>query len=250
MSPVPPLSPTEWALAIIGAVGLGIGKAGLAGMSLLHVLIYAFIFGARESTGIVLPMLLIGDVGAISLFHQHARWDYVRRMLPPACLGVVMGALLMRSLSDAAFRPTIGWIVLALVGMQVWRLYRPEWLASVPHARWFAWGMGLLAGATTMLANAAGPIFAVYCLAVGLPKFEFVGTSAWFFLIINAFKIPFSAALGLISGGTLLFNLTMAPAVLTGLVAGRWVVQRVPQRVFDVLLLGFAAVSSLRLILS
>ena len=245
---MPDLTAPEWALAVIGAIGLGIGKAGLAGTSLLHVLIYAFLFGARESTGIVLPMLLIGDVGAIGFFHQHARWDYVRRMLPPACLGVVIGALLMRWMSDAAFRPTIGWIVLALVVMQVWRLVRPDWLASVPHARWFAWGMGLLAGATTMLANAAGPIFAVYCLAVGLPKFVFVGTSAWFFLIINAFKVPFSAALGLIDGGTLLFNLTMAPAILAGLVGGRWIVQRVPQRIFDILLLAFAAVAALRLI--
>src|SRR5688572_19980809 len=106
-------------LAVIGAFGLGVGKAGLAGMSLVHVLIFAFLFGARDSTGIVLPMLLIGDVGAISLYHQHARWDYVRRMLPPACIGVVCGALLMRWLSDAAFKPTIGWIILALVIMQV-----------------------------------------------------------------------------------------------------------------------------------
>ena len=245
---MPELSPAEWLLAVAGAIGLGVGKAGLAGMSLLHVLIYAFLFGARESTGVVLPMLLIGDVGAVTLFHQHARWDYVRRMLPPACLGVVAGALLMRVLSDAAFRPTIGWIVLSLTALQVVRTYRPAWFGNVPHARWFAWSIGLLAGTTTMLANAAGPIFAVYCLAVALPKYEFVGTSAWFFLILNAFKVPFSAALGLIHAQTLLFNLALAPAILAGLLGGRWLVRRVPQRVFDVLLLSFAAVAALRLI--
>ena len=246
---MPDLSPGEWLLAVAGAIGLGVGKAGLAGMSLLHVLIYAFLFGARDSTGVVLPMLLIGDVGAVTLFHQHARWDYVRRMLPPACLGVVAGALLMRALSDAAFRPTIGWIVLSLTALQVVRTYRPAWFGNVPHARWFAWSIGLLAGTTTMLANAAGPIFAVYCLAVALPKYEFVGTSAWFFLILNAFKVPFSAALGLIHAQTLLFNLALAPAILGGLLGGRWLVRRVPQRVFDVLLLAFAAVAALRLIL-
>lgn len=246
---MPPLSPAEWLLAIAGAIGLGVGKAGLAGMSLLHVLIFAFLFGARDSTGVVLPMLLIGDVGAVTLFHQHARWDYVRRMLPPACVGVVFGALLMRALTDAAFRPTIGWIVLSLTALQVVRTYRPEWFGNVPHARWFAWTIGLLAGTTTMLANAAGPIFAVYCLAVALPKYELVGTSAWFFLILNAFKVPFSAALGLIHGQTLLFNLALAPAIFAGLLGGRWLVRRVPQRVFDVLLLAFAAVAALRLIL-
>jgi uncharacterized protein len=245
---LPDLTPAQWLLAIVGAVGLGIGKAGLAGMSLVHVLIFAFLFGARDSTGVVLPMLLIGDVGAVTLFHQHARWDYVRRMLPPACSGVAIGALLMRGLSDAAFKPTIGWIILALTVLQVIRNYRPEWFGNIPHSPWFAWTIGLLAGMTTMLANAAGPIFAIYCLAVGLPKFEFVGTFAWFFLLINAFKVPFSLALGLIRGKTLLLNVLLVPAIAVGLLGGRWIIRRVPQRIFDALLLAFAAVAALRLI--
>jgi uncharacterized protein len=246
---MPDLTPAQWLLAIAGALGLGIGKAGLAGMSLVHVLIFAFLFGARTSTGIVLPMLLAGDVGAVTFFHQHARWDYVRRMLPPACLGVVIGAWLMRGMSDASFKPTIGWIILTLTVLQIVRMYRPDWFGNIPHAQWFAWTMGLLAGATTMLANAAGPVFAIYCLAIGLPKFEFVGTSAWFFLIINAFKVPFSVALGLIHGQTLLFNAVLVPAIVAGLLGGRWLIRRVPQQVFDVLVLAFAALAALRLIL-
>lgn len=245
---MPELTPVQWLLAVVGALGLGIGKAGLAGMSLFHVLIFAFLFGARDSTGIVLPMLLMGDVGAVRLFHQHARWDHVRRMLPPACIGVVVGALLMRRISDAAFKPTIGWIILALTILQVIRMSRPDWFGTIPHARWFAWAMGLLAGATTMLANAAGPVFAIYLLALALPKFEFVGTSAWFFLIINAFKVPFSVALGLIHGQTLLLNVVLFPAIVAGLLGGRWIVRHVPQRVFDALLLTFAGVAALRLI--
>lgn len=245
---MPDFSLAEWLLAVAGALGIGIGKAGLIGMSLAHVLIFAFLFGARESTGIVLPMLLVGDVGAVSFFHQHARWDYVRRMLPPTCLGVLFAAWIMRGLSDAVYKPTIGWIILVLVTLQIVRMYRPETFGSVPHARWFAWTIGLLAGATTMLANAAGPVFAIYCLAVGLPKFEFVGTTAWFFLIVNAIKVPFSVALGLIHPGTLLVNAVLVPAIIVGLLGGRWFVLRVPQRLFDGLLLAFAAVAALRLI--
>ena len=245
---LPTLAPPEWLLAVFGALCLGIGKAGLNGMSLVHVLIFAFLFGARDSTGVVLPMLLAGDVAAVTFFHQHARWDYVRRMLPPACLGIVIGAWLMRGLSDAAFKPIIGWIILSLTILQIVRMYRPQWFGNVPHAQWFAWSMGLLAGATTMLANAAGPIFAIYCLAIGLPKFEFVGTNAWFFLIINAFKVPFSVALGLIHGQTLLFNAVLVPVILVGLLVGRWVMRRIPQRIFDGLLLTFAGIAALRLI--
>ena len=99
-----------------------------------------------------------------------------------------------------------------------------------------------------MLANAAGPIFAVYGVALGLPKMEFVGTSAWFFLIVNAFKVPFSVALGLIHGQTLVLNAVLCPAIFAGLVAGRWMTQRIPQTLFDGLLLAFAAAAALRLI--
>jgi uncharacterized protein len=245
---MPHLTLSQWLLAIVAATGVGVSKSGLSGMGMLHVLIFAFLFGARNSTGVVLPMLLIGDVFAVRAFHRHARWDYVRRMLPPACLGVIGAALFMRGLSEAVYKPIIGSIILALTALQFVNLQRPDWFGSVPHARWFAWTLGLLAGAATMLANAAGPVFSIYCLAVGLPKLELVATGAWFFLIVNAFKVPFSAALGLIHGQTLLLNLVLSPMVGVGLLAGRWLTRRIPQQVFDRLLLAFAAVAALRLI--
>src|SRR5688500_200187 len=230
------MTAAEWGLAIVAAAGSGIGKSGLAGMSLVHVLIFAFLFGARESTGVVLPMLLFGDVCAVRIFHQHARWDYVRRMLLPACLGVVGAAIVMRGLNEAVYEPIIGVTILALTVLQVVRLYKPQWFGRVPHSRWFAWTIGLVAGGATMLANAAGPIFTIYCLAVALPKFELVGTSAWFFFIINAFKVPFSIALGLIHGETLALNAILSPAILAGIFAGRWLTTNIPQRLFDGLL--------------
>ena len=110
---MPHLTITEWLLAMVAAAGVGISKAGLSGMSLVHVLIFAFLFGARESTGVVLPMLLFGDIFAVRTFHQHARWDYVRRMLPPACVGVITAAWFMRGLSESVYKPIIGGIILA-----------------------------------------------------------------------------------------------------------------------------------------
>jgi uncharacterized protein len=245
---MPDLTLSQWLLAILAAMGIGIGKAGFAGVSMFHVIVFAFLFGARDSTGVVLPMLIIGDICAVTAFRQHARWDFVRRMLPPACLGVVIGWAAMHRLSDAAFKPLIGGIILCLAVMQFARMQRPHWFSHVPHATWFAWTMGLLAGVTTMLANAAGPIMALYFLAVALPKMEFVGTSAWFFLVLNSFKIPFSAQLGLIHSNTLLLNAALAPAIVVGLVAGRWLVLRVSQKLFDGLLLAFAAAAALRMV--
>jgi uncharacterized membrane protein YfcA len=127
-------------------------------------------------------------------------------------------------------------------------MLRPDAFGDVPHGQAFAWTMGLLAGATTMLANAASPVTTIYFLAVALPKLEFVGTAAWVFFLINAFKIPFSAALGLINGTTLLFNLALSPAVIAGFFAGGWVIKRVPQHLFDGVLMTFAALAAMRLI--
>jgi uncharacterized protein len=245
---MPDLSPTQWLLAVLAAFGIGVAKSGFAGFGLLHVLIFAELFPAKDSTGVVLPMLIVGDICAVTAFHQHARWDFIRRMLPPACLGVVGGWMLMNRLDEAAYKPLIGWIILGLALLQIARTQRPNWFSQVPHAHWFAWTMGILAGITTMLANAAGPVMALYFLAVALPKLEFVGTSAWFFLALNVFKVPFSAGLGLIHQQTLLFNAVLAPAIVAGLVSGRWLVTRIPQKLFDGLLLAFVILAALRMI--
>ena len=245
---MPHLNPIEWMMAVLGAFGIGVAKSGFSGVSMLHVLIFAWLFGARASTGVVLPMLIVGDIFAVLSFRQHARWDYIRRMLPPAMLGVIAGWLLMQRLSETVFKPVIGVIILGLTALQLFRLARPRLFEHVPHHIVFAWSMGLLAGVTTMLANAAGPIMALYFLAVGLPKFVYVGTSAWYFLIVNSFKVPFSVSLGLVRPDTLLLNALLIPVIGLGLLAGRWLVVRIPQRLFDTLLLVFAAVAALRLI--
>jgi len=247
---MPDLTPLQWLLAVAAALGLGFSKAGLAGIGLFHVIVFAFLFGARESTGYVLPLLVAGDICAVIALHQHVRWEYVRKMLLPACIGVAIAAVFMRQISDTSFKPVIGWIVLLLAAMQAARLRWPDWMGAVPHTRTAVWTIGLLAGAATMLANAAGPVVALYCVAVGLPKFEVVGTLAWFFFIVNVFKLPFSAALGLIRTNTLLLNLVLFPAVAIGVFSGRWIVHRLPQRAFDLLMLTFAAIAALRLIFS
>jgi uncharacterized membrane protein YfcA len=118
---------------------------------------------------------------------------------------------------------------------------------SVPHTHGFAWTMGGVSGIATMLANAAGPIMALYFLAINVPKYAFVGTSATFFLIINVFKVPFSASLGLIDMGSLMFNVVLMPCVVAGTFLGRWLIGIIPQQLFETFLLIFAFLASLRM---
>jgi uncharacterized membrane protein YfcA len=246
---MPEIALSNWPLLIVAAIGIGITKSGFSGVSLVHVLIFAHVFGARTSTGIVLPMLIVGDTMAMCIYGKHANWNYVRKMMLPALLGVLVGWWLMQRIDETAYRPLIGAIILTLAAMQILRMVRESWFSNVPHATWFAWLMGILVGITTMLANAAGPVFGLFLLAIGLPKQEFVATAAWFFLLLNLAKIPFSMNLGLIRGDTLAINLLLLPMILLGLGIGRAVLNRIPQRTFDLVILGFSAFAALQMLL-
>ncbi|CAN5916947.1 sulfite exporter TauE/SafE family protein [soil metagenome] len=246
---MPHLTGGEWLIATLGALCAGLSKGGFSGLGLISVIIFASIFGARDSTGIVLPLLIVADIGAVSIFRQHARWDHIRRTLPLAAAGVVIGTLIMLRLDNASFRPLLGGVILVLTALQLVRLRWPDLYGAVPHSRPVAWSLGLVAGITTMVANAAGPFVALYYVAVGLPKMEVVGTLAWFFFIINLFKVPFSAWIGVIHGSSLALDAVLVPAVILGLLSGRWLIGRISQRMFDGVLLAFAALAALRLML-
>lgn len=247
---VSPINLTDAILLFIAACGIGFSKSGFAGVSLLHVLIFAHIFGAKASTGVLLPMLVIGDILAIVFFGKRGEWSHIRKLLPPTMLGVLLGTLFMTWLEESAFKPLVGCIILVLCSIQLTRTLRPNAFEKLPHAAWFAWSLGLLAGITTMIANAAGPIVALYLLAVALPKMELVGTSAWLFLLINVFKLPFSYGIGLIDIQSLMVNLCFSPAIVLGMLGGRWAVTRLPQRLFDSLLLAFTFVAAIRLLVA
>ncbi len=245
---LPAFSPVQWLIALFAAFCIGFAKSGFPGVSLLVVLLMAQLFPPRESTGVLLPLLICGDVFSVLVFHQHAQWRHIGRMLPPTLLGVVAGFFLMQYLSASAFGPVIGGIVMLMVVLQVLRQKMSAAYAHVPHTRGFAWAMGAGSGIATMLANAAGPVMSLYFLAIQLPKYELVGTSAWFFLIVNLSKVPLSAHLNLITPSSLLLNLWLIPAVALGIVSGRLLVGLIPQRRFEQVLLVCAFLAALRLL--
>ena len=246
---MPQLAPGDWMLLTLGALGVGVSKAGLAGFGVVHVLLFALVFGAKASTGVLLPLLIVGDMCAVGLVGRDVVWPSVRRLLPPALAGIVLGWLLLDRLDEHVCRPLIGGVILSLAAGQLLRTWRPGALAGVPQSRSFAWTMGILTGVTTMLANAAGPVVALYLLAVALPKSQLIATGAWFFLLVNLAKVPFSTNLGLIAPATLAINAVLAPCVVIGLLLGRAFLRRLPQRAFETLVLCLSACAAARLIL-
>jgi uncharacterized membrane protein YfcA len=101
-----------------------------------------------------------------------------------------------------------------------------------------------------MMANAAGPIMIIYLLAMQLPKIEFVGTSAWFFFVINWLKVPFSAKLKLMTLATVKLNLIMLPFIAIGAVVGIFFLKRIPQKAFNAVVQILAAAAAVKLLLN
>jgi uncharacterized membrane protein YfcA len=245
---LPHLAPIQWLLVIISVFCVGVSKGGLPGVSMIPILVFAELFPVKASTGMLLLPLIVGDLVAIAVFRQHADWRQLRRVAVPAVLGVLIGWFSLGRLSDGQLRPIIGGIILVLSVLQLLRGRFGAWMEHTYHSKPFAWLLGGLGGWTTMLANAAGPVMSLFFLAMRLPKMVFVGTTAWFFCVINLVKVPFSVQLGLITQPSLTLALIMAPIIAGGVLGGRWLVQRMPQRLFEILVLCFAILGALRLL--
>jgi len=200
---------------------------------------------------LVLPLLIFGDFVAVFAYRKHTQWRFLWRLFPWTAAGVVIGYFTLGRISDHTARILIGWIIVSLALLSFWRKF-----AAAPaeeKAASFHWSVGAAIGVTagfiTLVANAAGPLMAIYLVAMRLPKMEYVGTAAVFFMLLNLFKVPFMVDLGLITAQSFSFNLMLAPAVLLGALAGRWLLKRVNQNLFEQLVLLLSAIGGILLIL-
>ncbi len=252
MSPPYDLPWWGWALAILGAVLIGVSKSGIAGLGVLSVALFTLIFPARESTGIILPLLIVGDIVAVLHFRRNAEWSYLIRLAPWAVAGVIVGYFALGRLDAGLVGKLIGGMLLIITALQFWRMRSASNIERAGEALqynfWLAALVGILAGFFTMVSNASGPIMIVYLLAMGLPKMQFMGTTAWFYFLLNTGKVPLSYNLGLITPESLTFDLMMAPFAVIGGLLGYQILKRLNQRVFEQLALGLTAIAALRLL--
>jgi uncharacterized membrane protein YfcA len=238
-----------WLLLALGAATVGFSKTAIGGVGQIGVVIFAAILPARESTGALLPLLLVGDVTAVLIYRRHADWPVLLRLLPAVGVGVLLGVAFVAVADDDLMRRAIGVILLLLVGFHLLQRRLGRVGAGEPSSEAAARrrpdaataGYGALAGFTTMVANSGGPPTSLYLLRMGLSVDVFIGTMAWFFLIVNLAKVPFSAGLGLITAPSLAMNLLLAPAVVLGAWLGRLVIVRIDQQVFEWLVLVVVA---------
>jgi uncharacterized membrane protein YfcA len=243
------LNVSGWVVVALCALMVGITKTGIPGFGILVVPLMALVLPTRKSTGILLGILILADLFAIAYHRRNARWRHVLRLLPAAFAGIVAGYFGLKVVSDRQLKPIIGAIVLVMLAVNYWRTRTKGKDAPIPTQWWFALGLGFMAGVTTMMANAAGPIMIIYLLAMRLPKIEFVGTGAWFFFVINWLKVPFSAKLQLMTVESVKLDLMMLPFIAAGAVVGIFLLKRIPQKAFTAIVQILAAAAAVKLLL-
>ncbi|MCJ8331835.1 MAG: sulfite exporter TauE/SafE family protein, partial [Lentisphaeria bacterium] len=252
-----------WVLVLIAACIVGYSKTGVAGVGILAPVMMADIFDARFSIGILLPMLIMADTFAVLYYRRHAEWKHVIKALPLAYLGIIMGFIILIIYGDthgfaAVLKKIIGLIVIVILLLSIYqakkkekseslesddseKVYKPDW--------WLAPFLGIVGGIATMLANAAGPIFIVYALALNLPKNSFIGTLAWIFFILNWSKIPFTIYLGYTNFDSLIFNFKLLPCIIIGAVLGIATVKHIPEKQFTLIIRVLTFLAAIKLFL-
>ena len=252
----------HWVVLIIGAGVMGLSKGGIPGAGNLTVALFALVLedamgaaGIALSVGLLLPVLISADLASTIIYRKHVEWSHVRRLLPYFLIGVIAGWWafdFFKPLERAnALKVLIGVILLGITALRFLTqlISRNKEKDSVHIPLYYGPPLGILGGVATMLANAAGPLAQFYLLAMRLPKYAFIGTSAWLFLIVNLSKVPLMHDLGILNREIFFVSSWLfIPAIIGALIAPK-IVRYIRQDWFEVMIWFFIVVAGLRMII-
>ena len=235
------ISTLQYFYIFVAAFLVGFTKTSVGGVGILAVLLMALAIPGKGSPGVLLPMLIVADIFAVIYYRRHCDWGILLKLFPLTAIGVVIGYLSVDLVPTEVFEKVIGGTILFML---VFEMLVPQKTRTSALTAF----VGVFAGISTMVANAAGPVFGVYLLQMGLPKQQFVGTRSWFFLIVNVFKIPFSANLGLITVETLKLDLMFVPVLFLGAYLGYKVLGMLNMAAFKWLIRAAVLISATKLL--
>jgi len=245
------LTPAYIILFLVIAMCIGMAKAGLSGLGLAIVPVMALIFGAKESTGVILPMLIAADIMAVLYYRKNAEWKYILNILPWVAAGIFAGMVTGNHINSAQFRFVMVSVVWTMLFLMMLNDIRKKTNATELHGNiLFTAFIGVAGGFATMIGNSAGPVFTLYFLSMRLSKNEFIGTGAWLYLIMNTGKLPLQAFVWKnITGSTLLLDLVALPFIAGGIFLGIYIVKLFPEKVYRYFVIITTLVTSVLLFL-
>jgi uncharacterized membrane protein YfcA len=238
-------SPSAWALYFLCAVLIGMSKTGIMNIGTLTVPIFAWIFGAKYSTGIVLILLCFADTIAVIYYRKAFLWSEVKKLLPMALLGLGIGLISGNYVNDKVFKIMISVCILLGVIIMILTERSDRFRKAVDHP-WYSPLFGLIMGFSTMVGNAAGPALSVYMLSKKLDKVTFTATSAWFIMILNFTKVPLQALVWKnLTWDGIGLNIMGLPFIFLGGFLGIKLLKILPEKEYRQLILVLVVISSL-----
>jgi uncharacterized membrane protein YfcA len=230
------------------ALLIGMAKTGVHGAGMLSVPLLAIAFGGRSSSGVMLPMLLVADVLGVWYYHRHASFQHLKILFPWAALGVIAGSFAGSYINDEVFRIIMASTIFVSVGIMIWMELGGR--EKIPDSMYLGIAAGFLGGFTSMVGNLAGTVMAVYFLSMRLPKNNFIGTTAWFFLVMNWFKVPFHVWVWhTINTDSWLMALQLTPAIVLGAYFGIVLVKKMSDQVYRWFIVGMTIIAAIVMVL-
>jgi uncharacterized membrane protein YfcA len=241
-------TPYDWILLFTCALLIGMSKTGIQGITLLAIPLMAINFGAKASTGLILPMLCFSDLIAVIYYRRTAEWNYIFKLLPSAIVGFFLAIAVDKIIPPGEFRRLMAFCIFLGIGVMFWTERKGK-DRKIFTSWWYAPLFGLMGGFTTMIGNAAGPVMSVYLLSMRLPKYNFVGTSAWFFLVVNYLKLPLQVfAWDNISFTSLILNAIAIPFMIVGALIGIYFVKKIPEKSYRLFIIVVTILSTVMLL--
>lgn len=226
------LTAVQWLVLALSAICIGMSKTGVQGMMLLIVPFMAMAFGAKESTGVILPMLCMADIVAVAYYKRIADWKIVLKLLPTAILGFFVAIAVDKLVPAGEFKRLMGWTLALALLVMFWNEFSGK-EHKFMNKWWYSALFGLLGGFTTMIGNAAGPVMSVYLLSMRKDKMSYVGINAWFFLVVNLLKVPLQTFVWHnITWDSFALDAMMIPVILVGAFIGIRIVRWFPEKAF------------------
>ncbi len=238
---------------LLAAVIQGMAKSGFGGgVGILAVPLVANVLPADQAVGVLLPMLIVGDIFAATVHRKKVDWPTLKPVIAGSFIGIAVATALMIFLGTAdkltlALNLLVGGICLLMVLVQAWRLAGGS-LPRVRPTRRNGTIVGSAVGVASTLAHSAGPVAAIYFLEIRLDKARLVATAAWTFFLVNLLKLPTYFGLGLITPATLLQSSWAAAGIPIGSLLGLWMHKRIPEKPFTIIIYLAAAVAAGRMI--
>ena len=234
---------TTWGLTVLGAFCVGISKSGLKGMSMFVIPLLAHLYGGKASAGLLLPFLLMGDLMALRFFYKKGKIKLILQLIPWAAIGILVAVFVGKQINDTQFKHTMGAAILICLGLLLFNELKGK--KDVSSSKIFSGSLGLMGGFATMIGNAAGPIFNLYLLSMRLPKEAYIGTGAWFYMILNSSKIPFHIfSWQTITWQSIQLNLVLFPVLISGSFIGKKIVGYIPEKPYRYLIYTIILISA------